>query len=589
MDILLLAFSNSRESPLPTLTEEYAALSKILSPRVLRQHFLSWAVSHATLDDISYYLTLFRGRLRLFLFSGHAGRDSLLTEGGGSRAAGIAHLLGQCPKLEVVILNGCSTGAQVQALHAAGAPLVIATSAPVGDEAAMQFSKRLFQALEMGLSIGEAFEQSIGAALAQTDIAVHRGTGFEGKETAGQGLWGIFPNPANPGAGNWKLPAQAVQPAPAHFTENELLLETLYETLAESNPLVRQLQEQEAVLDERKEEIVAALLKALPAPISEHIRKLVAPSQPGVADGWDTAGPSRLHQLAQTYQICMDFLIYVLLAQVWDHLIAYGDKWKPAPGLRPELEAFFNLSSTERHNLDHFSVLRLLREILRENEASIFIEEYAQLREEFLENEEVKTACFFMENLRRQSEFELPAPELPGLCARAEESLSLIFSKLSFLGNYLLATVRNIDVQKYRHTEQAQFEHMVVKWHGTLGFYDREFRRQPEFMDNRSVVLLRLGGEGKKQFLNLSPFIIDENTFEPAPDTSLAKLYFFAHRSRRDGRLLYKYVNDPEGDIIDLDAPEFFDRKKKASKFQLAKAQFEAFYEQVFDRKPLPL
>ncbi|MCO6492545.1 MAG: CHAT domain-containing protein [Phaeodactylibacter sp.] len=586
MDILLLAFSNSRESPLPTLTEEYAAINKILSPRVLRQHFLSWAVSHATLDDISYYLTLFRSRLRLFLFSGHAGRDRLLTEGGDSRAAGIAYLLGLCPKLQVVILNGCSTAGQVQALHEAGVPLVIATAAQVGDEAAMQFSKRLFQALEVGLSLEEAFEQSIGAALAQADIDVRRGTGFEG-EAPDNPLWGIFPNPAAPDAGGWKLPAKAAQPAPAHFAENELLLETLYETLATSNPRVRQLYEQGAVLEERKEEIVAALLKALPAPISEHVRKLVAPSPPGSAGGWDTIGPGRLHQVSQTYQICMDFMIYVLAAQAWDHLIEFGDSWEITPALKPELEAFFNMDRSERHNLDHFSILRLLHEVLKANAGDIFITEYSQLKEEFLENEEVKTACFFLENLRQQGAFDFPPAEMAELNARAEESLAFIFSKLGFIGNYLLATVRNIDVQKYRHTEQAQFEHMVVKWHGTLGFYDREFRRQPEFMDNRSVVLLRLGGEGKRQFLNLSPFVIDENTFEAVPDTSLSKLYFFAYRSARDGHLMYKYVNDPEGDVIDLDAPEFYDRRKKASKFQLAKAQFEAFYEQIFDHKPL--
>ena len=76
---------------------------------MLRQHFLSWSVSHATLGDIGYYLTLFRDRLGLFLYSGHAGRDVLLTEDGASRSGGIAHLLGQCKNLKVVILNGCST------------------------------------------------------------------------------------------------------------------------------------------------------------------------------------------------------------------------------------------------------------------------------------------------------------------------------------------------------------------------------------------------------------------------------------------------------------------------------------------------
>ncbi|MFM9949199.1 MAG: CHAT domain-containing protein [Saprospiraceae bacterium] len=585
MEVLLLAFANSREHPLPTLAAEYAALNKILSPRVLRQHFLSWSVSHATLEDIGYYLTLFRDRLGLFLFSGHADRDRLLMEDGDSRAGGIAHLLGQCKNLKVVVLNGCSTGRQVAALHAAGVPLVIATSAPVGDETAAKFSERLFQALETGLSIGEAFEQGIGEALSRKEIAVNRGLALLPDDQPDEPLWGIFPNPDKPDAANWKLPVQATRPAAMQYEPNELLLETLYDTFAQTNPRVRELHEAGALLDERKEEIVAALLKALPAPISEHVRKLVAPSQPGAAAGWDSAGPLRLAQLAQTYQICMDFLLYVLMAQLWENILRKNAAWNPPAALLAEFRAFLRLDAAERRDCDYFSVLRLLRDALEGEGEAPFVEEFTRLREDFMANEDIKTACFFLETLRRQTE-TASALEMPELCARAEQALALIFGKLAFLGRYLLATVRNIDVLKFRHTGEAQFEHMVVKWHGTLGFYEKEFRRQSDFMDNRSVVLLRLGDGAGNHFLNLSPFILDENTFEAVPDTSLSKLYFFAWREHE--RLFYKYVNDPDADVIDLDDPEFYDKKKKTTKFQMAKIQFEAFYEAVFDEKPNP-
>jgi len=83
---ILLAVANSREYPLPTLAGKYAVLNKALSPRVLRQHFLAGSVNHATLNDIRYYLTLFRDQLNLFLYRRHAGRDVLLTEDGASRA-----------------------------------------------------------------------------------------------------------------------------------------------------------------------------------------------------------------------------------------------------------------------------------------------------------------------------------------------------------------------------------------------------------------------------------------------------------------------------------------------------------------------
>ena len=67
----------------------------------------------------------------------------------------------------------------------------------------------------------------------------------------------------------------------------------------------------------------------------------------------------------------------------------------------------------------------------------------------------------------------------------------------------------------------------------------------------------------------------------PKPIKPLVKLYFFAWREHE--RLFYKYVNDPDTDVIDLDDPEFYDKKKKTTKFQMAKTQFEAFYEAVFE------
>ncbi|MDX2134725.1 MAG: CHAT domain-containing protein [Saprospiraceae bacterium] len=585
MDVLLLTFANSRTNPLPTLAGEYAELSKRLWPRALRQHYLACPVSHATLDDVAYYLTLFRNRLSLFLFSGHAHRDALITEDGAARADGIAHLLAQCPNLKVVVLNGCSTVGQVEALHRAGVPLVIATSAPVGDEIAAKFSERLFQALETGLTIGEAFEQAIGEAQARQPLNVERGPAPRSESRDNEPLWGIKPHPDKPDAAGWKLPTTPVKTALQYHEPNEVLLETLYHTLAETNPKLRELRDAGAEMDTRQEEIISALLRALPAPLSEHVRKLVAPSTPGATGGWDQVGQQRLAQMVQTYQICMDFLLYTLLAQVWEDVYRKGLQWRPAPALLRELRFFLELDAAARRDCDYFSVIRLLREALDQAGETPFIVEYVRLREDFMANDAVKDACFFLEALRRQSE-SAGLPEMTELCARAEESLAVIFGKLGFLGRYQLATVRNIDVLKYRRTNTAAFKHMVVKWHGTLGYYQKEYPVLPNVMDNRSVVLLRLGEGPEAHFLNLSPFILDENTFEKVPDTSLSKLYFFAWQQQ--GRLRYKYVNEPEHDVIDLDDPEFFDRKEKTNKFQAAKAQFEAFYKAVFDEKPNP-
>jgi hypothetical protein len=304
------------------------------------------------------------------------------------------------------------------------------------------------------------------------------------------------------------------------------------------------------------------------------------PSLPGAPNPLAEPGRERLGQIAQTYQICMDFLVYILLAQLWDESLRHEGQAGRAFSGFPELELYLGLSVEERRSFDYFSVLRRLGEALE----NPFVTEYADLRKSFFEEETVKENCIFLDNLGRLLDDAAEA-QLPEICARAEGSLADIFSRLGFLGRYTLATVRNIDVQKYRHKAEAQFEHMVVKWHGAQGHYAKEYRLQPTFMDNRSVVLLRAGKDAKDaNFLNLSPFILDENTFEAAPDTSIGKLYFFAHRKSQGAgaaELFYKFVNNPEEEVIRLDDAEFFDKKKKTSKFALAIEQFSAFYETV--------
>ena len=589
MEVLLLAFANSREHPLPTLAGEYSALNKILSPRLLRQHFTYLAFSHATLAEIAHYLTQFRDRLSLFLFSGHAGRDRLLTEDGVSRAAGVAHLLGQCKKLKVVILNGCSTSGQVAALHAAGVPLVIATSAPVGDEIAAQFSERLFHALETGLSIGEAFEQAIGEALGRRDIQVERGIGFRSAGSADGPLWGIFPNPDRPDASGWKLSSQVVVAQPVNFKVNDILLEVLYDTFSVTNPALRELAEAGRSLENNFGDIRAAILKALPAPIGERIRKLVAPSSE--TDGFDQIGLPRLGQLALTYETTMRFLANLLLAQVWENQISHPGDWSLPPLVRAGLQRVIDAGVGELAETSHFAVIQQLVDAVECRGHQPFITELLTFRTDFLDDAEIFNACLFLENLRRLADTAAPH-ELPELCLRAEESLAMFFSKLGFLGGYLLATVRNINVLKYRSKKDTEYEHLLTKWHDAVGTSEQDIRKQGSFMDNRSVVLLHQEVKSDQAalvypYLSLAPFIIDLNTFRENADMQAVTLYFFTRRSAGTGSLVYKFVNNPEQVSLDLDAdPEPGagtrpSRHKKPNKFQLAKDQFEEFYSTI--------
>lgn len=93
-----------------------------------------------------------RGRIAVFHFAGHAGRDALVFEddaGAPSTAAseGLADFLGRQEGLVLVFLNGCSTLAQVRRLRERGARAVIATREPILDAVAPELAARFYENL----------------------------------------------------------------------------------------------------------------------------------------------------------------------------------------------------------------------------------------------------------------------------------------------------------------------------------------------------------------------------------------------------------------------------------------------------------
>lgn len=211
MQVIFLAYSNSQNDPLPTLEEEDRKAYGILSRRAEQLHFNIHRDSFATVDTIIEFLELYRKEIIVFSFSGHAGRDKLLLAGNEAQAKGIAGLLGQCPKLKLILLNGCATAGQVsRLLELPNRPVVIATNAPVGDYRATKFGASFFRELgERYGSVEEAFEVGLNAAKTVTEqpIDEERGVGLENEERQIRyAPWGIYAN--DKASLLWKLPVE---------------------------------------------------------------------------------------------------------------------------------------------------------------------------------------------------------------------------------------------------------------------------------------------------------------------------------------------------------------------------------------------
>lgn len=585
MDVLYFAFSNSQTSPLPNLQTEYSRLQDILAPRAYRQDFYLNMHPFASIPHVCRTIALYRERLVLFHYSGHADRDILLLEEELARAEGLVHLLGKCPKLKLVFLNGCSTDGMVGALLNAGVKLVIATSAKVDDITASKFSICFYEGLERGETIDQAFELAKGMIQTGVALTIHRDILLLDDDTR-QARWGLFyKSEQEKTAVSTKLPQATYTHPNPHFEPNRLLLDTLYETLGSIHPEVRNIKERESqgdFVEEGDKQI--AILNALPIPIAEHLRKLLCPAGTEV-DGFDRVSLRRLEQITTVYHLSMELLTFTLIAQIWEVLLdkEEGEVWLPVE-LQDSIHSYLAYTQPGRKSFDHIPFIRQLRQYLDEQKVDYFVQDLGAMVEQFHKKEAFGTACDYLYFVRRQvSTGQIGNADISEMCQRAEHSLSTFLAELGFLAKYTLASVKNIDILKFRHQKQATYNHALVRLMRVMGKLDDKHYVLDKFMDNRAVMLIKEVGLTKEKeknqfrgqelsFLSLAPFVIDENAF--IDNTDISKLYFFSTMDTEHGYYYYQYVKKPEEDTL-------LEVSAATPLFKVVKEQFDVFRTQV--------
>ncbi|HND87904.1 MAG TPA: CHAT domain-containing protein [Saprospiraceae bacterium] len=573
MDTLLFAFANQPAAPLPSLQEEDDTLTRLLAPRAKSQHFLLHRESFATVERLPSYLTLYRDSLALFLFSGHAGRDRLLLGDGAAHAAGLAQMLGQCPRLRLVVLNGCSTDGQVRDLLAAGVPVVVATSAPVDDRRATSFSSRFFEALQQQFTVREAFEMAQAALLTQyPDFKAEQHRSIGGFDTPPEAAtWGLFTTEKTAHHLDWKLPLAAAAPAvAANFTPNLRLVEVLFKALSSHNDEIRKLYEQ----DQRKVQPVSLptkrlkIINALPAPLAEPIRKLLVPIEQE-NEGYDKVSEARVRQIAAAYNTSMELLGFTMLAQLWEAFYQ-DDPPKIGEAQSQYLQFFFRLPKAEREVFDFLELIKTVKAVFDRNRIGYFVQELADLSRLIQEDVDFAESVQFLNGLRLQVRQYAPdASALAYLSQRGEECLAYLYSKLGFMARYRLATVQGIDVEKYRHRREPGYSHNTAILHDLQGGFALTPIHLAKPLDNRSILLVN---EETWDYLNLSPFVVDENAF--IPRTDVTKLFFFSHYLPAADTCCFKYVNKPDDEPLLVSAEHL----------PLVKEQMDAFAQLLFGR-----
>ena len=598
-DILFFAFSNSTQDELPSLSKENMEVYNALSDRDLKKkHFRVRRESSATIPELTNYLIELKNQICLFHYSGHAGRDNILLEDQKARSEGIAQILGQCPNLKLVVLNGCSTKEQVSKLlnedGEYGVPIVIATSRPVQDDLATTFAITFYKGMgEQYETVGSAFETAMGAVNTLKektyDTAQSRGIVFrEGKSE--EPLWGIYVRMGNEDMLNWSLPKDNINEDRKAVEPNKLLFEVLFDTLAREKKAIEEIKTKEDALgsevvgDNKKRELV---LLNLPHPVSEQLRKLIVPgdSLSGMVF-YDKVGSDRLQQLVWCYKATMEFIAFTLLSQLWDIVKENPDDWKLTDDQTKIIRAVFQDTNGSDEAYPYEKVIKLVLKLLKDKDDDLFVKELANLTD-YPEKESYHKACTHLATIQNQllSNKRMDNDQAEHLCLSAEEHLAEMFKHVGFISRYKLMSIKNIDVRKQRHLEHAQFIHQVIPLEQNVtGRPSEDQDVLTEYMENGSVILVRCKKEAccepshavnsieHVEYLNLTPFIFDENAYnDKAP---LAKIHFFYRYNKAEDILVFKHIYKSKDDPFKISN----DRS-----YKVIKAQFDTFSKLMFN------
>lgn len=575
MDVLYFAFANDPDRPLDELKREDAEINRLLEPLAARGRFKIVRDSFATLDQVADKLTLYKQDLVLFHFSGHAGHDRLLLQGEQAYALGIAALLGACKRLQLVVLNGCATYGQVRVLHEQQTPLVIATHRPVEDPKAAAFAIQLYRSLSLLDTVEAAFEAARGRVLSMDDrLDVGRGLALR-QDSPDNACWGLSQAPGREESLQWRLPSRTGGEMPANYVPNARLLDTLLPALAPYRADIARIVQDEAdgldrgILDKRE-----AVLRALPHPISELVRYLLTPGTTGSEmEFFDTPGLPRLRQMAVVYDTLVELMTFIMLARLWDVLAEKKETLAIPDATREDIRRLLLAMPSERRGFDYLGLIRTVRLVLDDNALPYFVDELQQLRDILEEGVPFFEACRFFIDLKPRLD-TLGEREAAALSATGEENLATVLGRLGFVARYTFASVKNIDVLKYRHQRDPRFRHMIVRLEQRFVGLEAAPQVIEGLLDSASVLLLKDSADGgEPAFLNLTPFVIDENAFDEK--ARVAKLHFFERYARGQDAYAYRHIYMP-GEM-----PLFVSDQKN---YRVLKAQFDAFAQLLFNK-----
>lgn len=279
--VLFFAFANQSDAYLASLKEESREINSSLQYLHDKQAVEVYREESCGVREVLDGLNRFRDRLAVFHYAGHAGGEHLELEGGSGNAAGVAQLLAELPKLQLVFLNGCSTYPQVEYLMSLGVKAVVATSTPISDTKATEFAGQFYRALANKSTIQSAFRFGVNALKTKyggDDVAsIIQFRGFK-PATGAPMPWGLYLNENATDILDWTLPTEGPTPNPRptdpNYEANKYLVDVLPEIAKFDPEADRMAYDSEGKFKLENREALALVIEKFPWPIGIQLRLL---------------------------------------------------------------------------------------------------------------------------------------------------------------------------------------------------------------------------------------------------------------------------------------------------------------------------
>ncbi|MBN3519952.1 hypothetical protein JYB62_08045 [Algoriphagus lutimaris] len=273
--------------------------------------------------------------------------------------------------------------------------------------------------------------------------------------------------------------------------------------------------------------------------IGVQIRKLMS-------IGEEPFSASKLTRYIENCQLAakrsLQLISYSLISTLWDHHLEKKPEFSPMQ--KEAIVKFFKNAAEE----DLMGLLELMENLItafKDNKLGFLISESLEILPQLQEGTAFYQACEQLMELQKSAK----GKELSGKdCLDAEENLAVILGDLSFLAEYRMISINEIDFNQQRNDEEGLYLHnytfLVGESHAN-NTGQSNVRRESSPVISHAVILFK---DNYRKNINLDPFIIDYNGLAL---TGGSKICFYSYcNTYDDGNLNFKFIEDNSNVVI---------------------------------------